>query len=893
LDLIKNLALTINYNTWTNEYSPAAKTKKSFAKGHMHNYRLSELLDMSLIQRLADSNFKATSLPMSIIDMYDTSILVRAGWTDICMKFHRAYPASLKRCHESDAATKGNLVEGQAYWYKCKNGLWHVAIPIVVAGAHLATMFLTQFVFEGEVPEREYFVRQGQGFNYDLKAYLDALDKLPVFSIEKINHIIDYDKAMVRFISDLAEQSLKVIETKKSLAESEEKFRTLINNINIAVCRTSPSGRYLQANPAMAKMLGYDTTELLMQAPVSDLYRNVEDRKRFFEKLQVKGAVKDVELMMQKKDKTPIWVSVSVTAQYDEKHAIKWVDSVLEDITERKQAQDAIFKLNEELEQKVVARTRELSEANIKLKELDRLKSMFLANMSHEIRTPMNGIIGMADLLMDTRLDREQQEFVKAVKSSADALLTVINDILDFSKIEAQKLELETIGFNLRDSIGDTLHTLSFRASAKGLELACDVLHNIPDAVIGDPGRLRQIIINLVGNSIKFTEKGEVVLSVEPEWIREGETLLHFVVSDTGIGIPLEKQGRVFEAFSQVDASTTRQYGGTGLGLTISARLVELMGGRIWVKSQPGQGSQFHFTVQLGLQKEGAVRQIPERLENLQDLPVLVVDDNATNRRILEEMLNHWHMAPTGAGNGAMALELLFTRRLQARPYRLLLIDVHMPGMDGFELVRRIRQDPDNSDLVIMILTSSGQRGDAARCRELKISAYLTKPVKQSSLLDAIMTVLGKIEPQDSLPQLVTQHVLREKQKLRLRILLAEDNVVNQKIASSILTKRGHTVVVAGNGKEVLADLKAPGGEKFDLILMDVQMPEMDGLETTAHIREKEKMTGAHIPIIALTAHAMRGDRETCLNAGMDGYATKPLKIDELFKAIESVFPIS
>ena len=684
-------------------------------------------------------------------------------------------------------------------------------------------------------------------------------------------------------------------QTMEGLRTSEEQYRGIFEHSIEGIFQSSLQGRFLSVNTAMVKMLGYDSPVDLMENLTdlkSQLYVNTEDRSAFLAMLLADGAVFRKEVQLYRKDRTKIWVSISATLVRGDTGAPLYIEGVSMDVSERKRIEAALQSAHEELENKVVERTKELSEANVKLKDVDRLKSMFLANMSHEIRTPMNGIIGMADLLLDTTLDREQQEYAKTVKSSADALLTIINDILDFSKIEAQKMEMETINFSLRDALGDTLHTLTFRAAGKGLELACDIPHGVPDGVIGDPGRLRQIIINLVGNSIKFTDKGEVVLSVRPEWIKEGEAFLHFVISDTGIGIPPEKQARIFEAFSQVDASTTRKYGGTGLGLTISARLVELMGGRIWVKSEPGKGSEFHFTVQLGLQKESAVRQVPERLENLHGLPVLIVDDNSTNRRILEEMLTHWHMAPVVIDNGASALELLSAARQQGTPFRLMLLDVNMPSMDGFELAKRLQQEPDSGNLVIMVLTSSGQRGDAARCRELGISAYLTKPVKQSSLLDAIMTILGKTEPADARPQLVTQHVLREKQR-RLRILLAEDNAVNQKIASSMLIKRGHTVVVAGNGKEVLADLEAQGGQDFDLILMDIQMPEMDGFEATAHIRAKEKTTGAHIPIIALTAHAMQGDREMCLKAGMDGYVTKPLRSEELFKTIESLIPTS
>ena len=668
----------------------------------------------------------------------------------------------------------------------------------------------------------------------------------------------------------LTQQREELAESHAALREQTQILRGILDNIGEGVVVADTQGKFVVFNPAAEQLIGLGATD----APPeqwSDRYGLFyPDGKTLYpiDEVPLAKAIRgescdEVELLVRNPH-SPQPVMISVTGRpIRDGGSLRGGVVVFRDVTEHKRAEE------------------ELRQAKVAAEAASRAKSEFLANMSHEIRTPMNGVLGMTELVLDTDLTPEQREYLTLAKASADHLLSVINDILDFSKIEAGKLDLELIDFPLRDSLDDTVATLALRAAKKGLELVCHVRPDVPDGLIGDPGRLRQIVVNLAGNAIKFTERGEVVVHVDVQSRTDHDVTLHFAVSDTGIGIASDKQDRLFKSFSQVDASTTRLYGGSGLGLAISAQLVRMMGGRIWLESSPGVGSTFHFSVAFDLSKAAVQPRVAPRVD-LHELPVLVVDDNSTNRLILHEMLSNWRMKPTGVDGGRAALRVLEQAHNAGHPFTLVLLDSMMPEMDGFSLAAEIKRQPGLARATLMMLSSADRRSEAARCHALGIVTYLQKPVGQSMLFNAIMTALGPALTHDVTTATGRPELAQSER--RLRLLLAEDNVVNQRLAVKLLERRGHDVVVVNNGRQALAVLEH---ERFDAVLMDIQMPEMDGFETTSAIREQELFSKAHLPIVAMTAHAMKGDRERCFEAGMDGYVAKPLQPQELFDVVE------
>lgn len=748
--------------------------------------------------------------------------------------------------------------------FKEKFILEAVALSLVL---FLIIIVVMWFLIVSPIRRLTHATREIQSGYFGEKLTVKSRDEIGELS-QSFNEMSD---RLYRSMADLKKDIAIRRQTEDKLRLSEARFRIMFDQaaVGVAVCN-SKTGDYEKVNQRYCDIVGYSLEEL-NQLTFKDI-THPDDLPEDLEKMGALLESRIRDFSMQKrylqKGGGCVWVNLIVSSMWKEGEEPNFHIAIVEDITEKKKAEMAIIDAKEKADMASAA------------------KSQFLANMSHEIRTPMNGVIGMTGLLLGTRLTDEQREYTETIRNSGDSLLTLINDILDYSKIEAGKLTLETIDFDLRVAMDEVADLVAVKAHEKGLEYVHMIAPEVPSLLCGDPGRLRQILINLVGNATKFTKKGEISVRVTLEREDASSAVIRFCVMDTGIGIPQDRMNRLFKSFSQVDGSTTRKFGGTGLGLTISKQLANMMGGRIGVDSEEEKGSSFWFTASLEKQREVREKKIviPEDIRHRR---ILIVDDNAASRLILQEQLKSWGCRYGAASSGKEALAVLNQAGEEKDPYEIAVIDMQMPEMDGETLGRKIKQDKAISNTILIMMTSMGARGDASRLNDIGFAAYLTKPIKQSQIYDCLVTVLGMKKETSNVRSvaMVTRHSLDEDRKAKTRILLADDNIINQKVAVSIMKKLGYTADAVANGQEAVKALEMIS---YDIVLMDCQMPVLDGYQATREIRNPNaKVLNPKVPIIAMTANAMKGDREKCIDAGMDDYLAKPVKPQEISDMIE------
>ncbi len=745
-------------------------------------------------------------------------------------------------------------------------------------------VWIPDVVRDGNFPRARLAAREGlhAAFGFPVLLRGEVLGVMEFFSRD----VREPDANLLSTLAAVGNQIGMFIDRRRA-QEQLDRFFTLSLDM---FCIAGFDGYFKRVNPAWTRWLGHTEQEMISKPYMDFVHPDDRDRTAAeANKLSEGHKVIYFENRYLHKDGTYRWL-LWASAPFPEQQLIY---ATARDVTERKVAEETLARYARELETAhgalqdqaahLARLVQELELAKARAEEATETKSAFLANMSHEVRTPLNAVLGMAALALQTRVNAEQKDYLTTIKSSGESLLAIVNDILDFSKIEARRLDLERTEFDLRETIGDAARLLAMRAAEKGIELACDVAADVPETLVGDPRRLRQVLLNVTGNAVKFTEKGEVVLRVSVTDATRDHVALEFSVSDTGIGIPSEKQGHIFQAFTQADNSTTRRYGGTGLGLAIAKHLVELMGGEISVQSDVGRGSTFHFTAVFEASEHaGPPAALPKRAA-LDGLRVLVVDDNATNRRILERMLESWHMEPTTVSDARSAIAALRDAS-RGRRFQAVITDCQMPDEDGFSLTRKIKHDPRLRTLPVIMLSSAAQGDVAAKRTRAGVDAYLMKPVKHSDLLDSLATLFGASTRRPARSGRARAH--SKKADKPLRILVAEDNQVNRKLVTTLLKKRGHRVRAVENGREAVDAVRASGNGRFDVLIMDVQMPEIGGYEATRMIRAAEG-PDRHLPIVALTAHAMQGDRERCLNAGMNAYLAKPIDVEALIATVE------
>jgi len=874
--------------------------------------RISDLLDLEHLQALLSNFCNSVGIASAIIDLQG-NVLAAARWQRACTDFHRTCEISSKRCIESDTELAIRLQEGQDFTlYQCKNGMTDAASPVVIEGKHLANIFIGQFHLSE--PDLDFFRLQAQECGFDETEYLSAVKEAPVISESRLPSILGFLSGFAKMVGSLSLERIRAREASEeikkradelrrsqaaalSLAEdtemarselvkykdrleqlvqertdelkaSEERIRLILEFAGEGIIGVDANGRMNFVNPAAVQLLGYSKEELNGQSLHTLVHHSYPDGSPYpkercpMYKSYTYGTVNQVDNeVLWRRDGTSFPVVYSSTPVRKGGSVVGGVVT-FRDITLRKQAEEQM------------RRAKEIAE------EATRMKSDFLANMSHEIRTPMNAVIGMAHLALQTELTAKQEDYLKKIQRSAHSLLGIINDILDFSKIEAGKLHMEATDFSLDEVLDNVSTVVGVKAQEKNLEFLMHTPRDVPLALVGDPLRLGQILINLCNNAVKFTQKGEIVISTKGVEKSEESVRLQFSVHDTGIGLTEEQKGKLFQAFSQADASTTRKYGGTGLGLMISRRLVNMMGGEIWVESEPGKGSEFIFTAKFGLASKVARKHLVPSVE-LRGMRVLVVDDNASSREILKALLESMSFEVTVAASAEEGIAEL-EKEAKNRPYKLVVMDWKMPGMDGIKATGVIKKHPVIPKPKVIIATAYGREEIMQRSEKAGVDGFLLKPVGQSMLFDAIMeafgkeagkreeTVKGKGGPGGALGGI-----------RGVRVLLAEDNEINQQVAKEILENAGLVVSIANNGKEAVEMVRC--GD-YDAVLMDIQMPVLGGFEATQEIRKEERFKD--LPIIAMTAHAMAGDREKSLEAGMNDHVTKPIDPDELFSAL-------